>query len=177
MFAWNTRDKIANNSLILLGAAYLAIGVLDLLHTFSYKGMGVFTNYGANTATQLWIAARYMESMTLAMAPLLVTRKITMPRALAAYVSLLTLIIATIFIGPIFPTCYVDGVGLTPFKVVSEYIITFILLISLVSLAAQKRHFDDAIFRMLTVSIVLTMVSELMFTFYISVYGISNPAR
>ncbi len=174
MFAWNTRDKIANKSLILLGAAYLAIGVLDLLHTFSYKGMGVFANYGANTATQLWIAARYMESITLAIAPLLVARKITMPRALAAYLTLLALIIATIFIGPVFPTCYVDGVGLTRFKVVSEYIITAILLISLVSLAAQKKHFDGGIFRMLTVSIVLTMVSELMFTFYISVYGISN---
>jgi len=174
MFAWNTRDKIANNSLILLGAAYLAVGVLDLLHTFSYKGMGVFTDYGANTATQLWIAARYMESVTLAAAPLVVVRRITMPRALAVYAALLALIIATIFIWPVFPACYVEGVGLTPFKVVSEYIITAILLISLTSLAVQRRHFDDGIFRMLAASIVFTMVSELMFTFYISVYGISN---
>jgi PAS domain S-box-containing protein len=174
MFAWNTRDKITNSSLILLGAAYLAIGALDLLHTFSYKGMGVFSDYGANTATQLWIAARYLESITLAAAPLLVTRKIAMPRALAVYGALLTLVIASIFIWPVFPTCYVEGTGLTPFKVVSEYIITAILLISLVTMAIQKKHFDDDLFRMLTVSIVFTMVSELMFTFYISVYGISN---
>jgi PAS domain S-box-containing protein len=174
LFAWNTRDNIDNNSLILLGAAYLAIGAVDLLHTFSYKGMGVFENFGANTATQLWIAARYMESITLAAAPLLVARKITMPRAVAVYAGLLALVIATIFLWPIFPTCYVDGVGLTPFKVVSEYIITAILLIGLVSLAVQRAHFDKGVFGMLAVSIVFTMVSELMFTFYISVYGISN---
>ena len=40
ILAWNTRDKIHNSSLILLGAAYLAIGAVDLLHTLSYKGMG-----------------------------------------------------------------------------------------------------------------------------------------
>jgi len=174
MFAWNTRDKIHNTSLTLLGAAYLAIGALDLLHTFSYKGMGVFENYGANTATQLWIAARYMESATLVVAPFLVARKIPMERAVAVYGGLFALVIATVFVWPVFPVCYIEGRGLTPFKVVSEYVIIAALFAGMVTLFRRKAFFDHVVFRMLTASIVLTMISELMFTFYISVYGISN---
>ncbi len=174
MFAWNTRDKIHNSSLILLGAAYLTIGAVDLLHTLSYKGMGVFENFGANTATQLWIAARYVESISLAAVPFFATRKLSMPRATAVYVALFALVIATVFIWPVFPTCYVEGAGLTPFKKVSEYIIAAILLVALVGLTRQKRFFDEFVFRMLVGSILLTIASELMFTFYISVYGISN---
>jgi len=174
MFAWNTRDKIHNSSLILLGAAYLVIGSVDLLHTLSYKGMGVFKTFGADTATQLWITARYIESFTLAAAPLFATHKISMPRAVVVYVALFILVIAVVFIWPVFPTCYVDGEGLTPFKKVSEYIIAAILLIGLVGLIRRRMYFDEAVFRMLGVSILLTIVSELMFTFYISVYGISN---
>ena len=174
ILAWNTRDKIHNSSLILLGAAYLVIGAVDLLHTLSYKGMGVFKTFGADTATQLWIAARYIESLTLAVAPLFATRKISMPRAVIFYAAIFILVIATIFIWPVFPTCYVNGVGLTPFKKISEYVISGVLLIGLVILLHQRMHFDSAIFYILGISILLTVGSELMFTVYINVYGISN---
>ena len=97
-----------------------------------------------------------------------------MPRAVIFYIVLFILVIVTIFIWPVFPTCYVDGVGLTPFKKVSEYIIAAILLTSLAILIRQRMHFDRAVFRMLGGFETSTIGSELMFTFYISVYGISN---
>lgn len=175
MFTWNTRQKIHNSGLILLGAAYLVVGGLDLLHMLSYKGMGVFGGaYGANAATQLWIAARYIESISLAVAPLVANREIRMTRAITVYTGLLILVIIGVFIRPVFPTCYIEGVGLTPFKKISEYVIAAILMAGLAILARRKRHFDPVVCRMLTASILLTVASELMFTFYISVYGISN---
>ena len=94
MFAWNTRAKINNSTLLLLGAAYLVIGAVDLLHAITYKGMGVFDHNSADTATQLWIAARYLESGTLAAAPLLITRRIRLPRALALYGVLFILVVS-----------------------------------------------------------------------------------
>ncbi len=174
MFAWNTRANLHNNSLILLGAAFLAIGAVDLLHTLSYKGMGIFTRFGADSAAQLWIAARYIQSITLAVAPLFVNVKLPMARAVCFYVGILMLVIATVFVWPIFPACFVDGVGLTPFKKISEYIISAILVIGLAILSRQRKSYDDVVFRQLAISILLTIVSELMFTFYIDVYGISN---
>ena len=54
-----------NNFLILLGIAYGFIGGLDLIHTLSYKGMGIFVNGGADLPTKLWIIARYLESISI----------------------------------------------------------------------------------------------------------------
>ncbi|MBI5552007.1 MAG: PAS domain S-box protein [Desulfobacterales bacterium] len=174
MFAWNTRANLHNNSLILLGAAFLTIGAVDLLHTLSYKGMGIFTRFGADSATQLWIAARFIQGISLAAAPLFVNVKLPMARTVCVYVGILMLVIAAVFVWPIFPTCYVDGVGLTPFKKIGEYIISAILVFGLVILSHQRKYYDEVVFRQLAISILLTIVSELMFTFYISVYGISN---
>jgi len=76
MLAWNTRRFQDNAYLVLLGIAYLFIGGFDLLHTLAYKGMGVFVEAGANLPTQLWIAARYLESISLLAAPFFCRRRI-----------------------------------------------------------------------------------------------------
>ena len=41
MLAWNSQKISENNYLLFIGIAYLFIGVLDLGHLLSYKGMGV----------------------------------------------------------------------------------------------------------------------------------------
>jgi hypothetical protein len=64
-FAWNSRQFCENNYLLFLGLAFLFIGGLDLLHTLAYKGMGVFRPDDANYSPQLWIAARFLQSLAL----------------------------------------------------------------------------------------------------------------
>lgn len=64
--------------------------------------------------------------------------------------------------------------GLTPFKKISEYIISLILMASVVLLFRNRTQFDRSILRLLGVSIIVTIGAELAFTFYISVYGFSN---
>jgi len=79
-----------------------------------------------------------------------------------------------IFYLKIFPDCYVEGKGLTHFKVVSEYIISLILIGSILVLYGFRNRFEKNIFNLVIASIAVTIGSELAFTFYISVYGISN---
>ncbi|WP_303722922.1 MASE3 domain-containing protein, partial [Malonomonas rubra] len=57
-------DYQRNRYLLFISIGYLFIGFLDRLHTLSHKGMNIFTayNYYAN---QLWIATRYLGSLTL----------------------------------------------------------------------------------------------------------------
>ncbi len=69
MLAWNSRRFLDNNYLLFIGIAYLFVACLDLVHTLAYKGMNIFRGYDANLPTQLWIAARYMESLSLLIAP------------------------------------------------------------------------------------------------------------
>ena len=165
---------LENDYFLFLGIGYVFIGGIDLLHTLSYKGVGVFEGYGANLPTQLWIAARYMESLTLLSAPLLLSRLWK-----AKYMSIIYLmatigLLLAIFHWKIFPDCFIEGKGLTPFKKNSEYIISFILVGAIIYLVQMREEFQDNVFKLMVTSILLTIGAELAFTFYISVYGFSN---
>jgi hypothetical protein len=84
MLAWNSRRFLDNNSLLFIGIAYFFVGMIDILHTLAYKGMGVFSGYDANLPTQLWIAARYLQSISLLLAPFSSSARCGLP-VLAAY--------------------------------------------------------------------------------------------
>jgi len=174
MIAWNSRQFLDNNYLLFIGIAYLFVGGLDLLHTLTYKGMGVFPAHGANLPTQLWIAARYIESFSLLIAPLVLGRKLRSSFVLMGYFLVVVMLLASIFHWRIFPDCFVEGIGLTPFKKSSEYIICLILICSIALLVRKQEEFDKVVLKLLVASIFLTIAAELAFTFYISVYGISN---
>lgn len=78
-----------------------------------------------------------------------------------------------IFLG-YFPVCYIEGSGLTPFKIISEYVISAGLLVSTVLLYRKKNQLNPYIFKMVVLFIAFSILSEIAFTFYISVYGVSN---
>ncbi|XXJ18180.1 MASE3 domain-containing protein [Desulfovibrio caledoniensis] len=172
---WNSRYYIKSNYLLFLAVAYLFIAFLDLLHTMSYKGMGIFTDYDYY-ANQVWIATRYMESLSLLAAFLFLreSRSVNAVRVFSAYFALTAVIVAAIFWWKIFPVCFVDGTGLTPFKKISEYVICLILGAATWLLFRMRDRFDPVVHRWLVWSLVFTICSELAFTFYISNYGFSN---
>ena len=174
ILAWNTRRLLDNHYLLFVGIAYLFVGCIDLVHTFAYKGMNIFQGFDANLPTQLWIIARYMESISLLIAPFFIIRKVKVPIVFAIY-SLSTLfILLLLFLWKVFPDCFIEGMGLTTFKLVSEYVISLILVVSIILLLSHKRAFTKHVLYLIIWSIVFTIGSELAFTFYISVYGFSN---
>lgn len=172
--AWNARRFLDNTYLLFIGIAYLFIGGLDLIHTLGYKGMNIFQGYDTNLPTQLWIAARYVESLSLLVAPLFLGRRLKTNFVILGYTVVISLLLASIFYWNTFPQCFVEGVGLTPFKKVSEYVICLILLGSIFLLFHNSREFDGRVFKLLVASIIITIASELAFTFYIHAYGLSN---
>ena len=174
MLAWNTRRFQANAYLVLLGIAYLFIGGFDLLHTLAYKGMGVFIDAGANLPTQLWIAARYLESISLLAAPFFCRRRIRPVLVMGVFTAVTGLAVLSLFVWRNFPVCFVKNSGLTAFKIGSEYVISAFLLCSLALLHRQRKELNPAVLRLVMWSIIMTVASELAFTFYISVYGLSN---
>lgn len=175
MLGWNTRHYVTNNYLLFLSIAYLFIALLDLLHTLSYKGMNIFTDYDYY-ANQLWIATRYLESLSLLAAFLFLggRRRLSPHAALLGYALVTALIIASVFHWKIFPVCFVEGVGLTPFKKISEYVISSILLVDILLLYRFRAAFHPDVYRKLVWALAFTILSEIAFTFYISNYGFSN---
>jgi hypothetical protein len=43
-----------------MGVSSVFVSLIEILHTLTFKGLGVFPAGGANLPTQLWIAFRYL---------------------------------------------------------------------------------------------------------------------
>jgi diguanylate cyclase (GGDEF)-like protein len=175
MLTWNSKKYMSTSYLTCIGISYLFIGILDLLHTIGYKGMDIFKDYDYY-ANQLWVAARYMESLTLLFAFIFLNKKKKIDEywIMGVYTVLTLLAGLSIFYWKIFPICFVEGQGQTLFKQVSEYIINTILLSALLLLRKNKHNFEIRVYGYLFWSIIFTMISEFAFTIYISNYGFSN---
>jgi len=174
VIAWNSRRIADNDCLLFIGIAYLFIGGLDTLHTLGYSGMSIFPEYDTNLPTQLWIVARYSQSLSLLLAPLFLRRRLRVNLTIIICALIFFLSAISIFHWQIFPACFVEGIGLTPFKKISEYIISAILLISIPLFYRERSKFDASVLRLLIASIIVTIFSELMFTLYIHAYGLPN---
>ena len=173
--AWNTRRTLQNGYLLFLGLGMLFVGALDLVHTLAFRGMGVFAGQGANTGTQLWIAARSVESLSLLVAPLLVSRSIRVGAVVSGYALLTAAILAAVFAG-LFPVCFVEGSGLTPFKIASEYAVIAVLIVALRLLWGVRARFERDVFAALALALLLTAAAEASFTLYRDVAGLANLA-
>jgi PAS domain S-box-containing protein len=174
---WNTRRFTANSFLLVLAVAFLCVGALDLLHALAYFGMGVFREPGANLATQCWIAGRSLESLSFALAALVLTtnRRLAPERLLAGYLVATSLLVVSILPLDLFPTAYDDATGrLTRFKIVAEYLFAALFAAAAVAFWRQRDRLDRWILGFILVALGLKVGSELAFTLYTDVYGVFN---
>ena len=174
MVAWNSRGFIGNNYLLFIGTAYFFVGLLDIAHTLAYKGMNIFAVSGANLSAQFWIAGRYLEGVSLLLAPVFIRKKVNPSVVFIVYFIVTAGVFVSIFGYDVFPVSFVEGTGLTTFKVMSEYIIITMLIAAIFALIKQQEAFDAAVLRLIAASITCAVGSELMLTFYVDVYGFSN---
>jgi signal transduction histidine kinase len=174
MVFWNTRRFLDNSYVLLIAIASLFVAGIDLLHTLSYKGMNVFSGSETNLPTQLWVAARFVQSLSFLIASLLLGRKVRASLALLGYGLACAILLLSIFGWRVFPTCYVEGSGLTAFKRAAEYVICAIFLASAGLLWRKGGSFEPRVFQMLTGSIAVTIAGELAFTLYVDPYGLLN---
>jgi len=149
MVTWNARRIIDNNYLLFLGIAYLFIGTIDLVHTLAHPSMDVIRHSDINLAVQLWIAARYLEGISLFLAPVLMRRSLRPGVVSAVYFPILISVMLSLFYWHTFPACFTEAAGETLFKRGSEYVIAFTLLSSLPLLYRQRASFDKSVFRYL----------------------------
>jgi diguanylate cyclase (GGDEF)-like protein/PAS domain S-box-containing protein len=63
---------------------------------------------------------------------------------------------------------------LTTFKVVSEYIISGLIVIAIILLKYNQRHFNEKVYSFIFWSLITTILAEIPFIFYIDVYGLLN---
>jgi PAS domain S-box-containing protein len=170
---WARRKLLDNQYYLFIGIAFLFFGILDFFHILGYKNMDVFPGYG-NLGPTFYIASRYLLSISLFVAPLFIKRKIKIPLVFAVYIAATLLVILSVLYWRNFPVTYIDGVGLTPFKMISDYIICFILLGAIGLLWINRRAFDPGVHRRITYSLIFSIITGLFFTTYTDAFGITN---
>ena len=183
IIAWSSRRYTDNNFLLILGIGYFFVGVSDLIHTLSYDGMPIFLNYSTDLPTQLWILARYFEALTFLGALLFLKKdyggKPRIPTGKAdlifiSYLAVFSLAMLAIFYWKIFPPTYIEGIGLTSFKKNSEYLISYIFLISIGLVFWKSNRLDSKMANFLFFALMIKIASELLFSYYSGVFDFFN---
>lgn len=174
VIASRTHKYSGDNFMLFVGYSYLCVAILDFFHTITFYGINIIAVEGSNTATQLWIAGRYFEAFCLLTAPLFITRKFPKRATLFGLLSLTMVLVVVIISTDLFPDCFIEGQGLTPFKVVSEYVISALLVAAMLHYIKKREWADPQVYKIMLGSMVITVASEMSFTLYQDVYGVMN---
>ncbi|PKQ20773.1 MAG: hypothetical protein CVT66_03460 [Actinobacteria bacterium HGW-Actinobacteria-6] len=157
-----------------LGIALSSVSVILFVHLLAYKGMGVFPGSDANLPTQLWVISRYVLAVSLLVAPSFSRKPSPTVLVSGAFAVVTSMALLSVFAWGWFPDAYVEGVGLTGFKVLSEYAVVGILSLAALRTYHERAAIDPRALRLLLAAIGLFAASSLAFTLYTDVYGIFN---
>jgi diguanylate cyclase (GGDEF)-like protein/PAS domain S-box-containing protein len=184
IFAVGWRSYIPSRSInvVVIACAFLAVALLDLGHFMSYSGMPDFVTPGTpSKSIAFWLAARFIAAIALLVSIVIGWKPVSSARAcyLLAAICISYTAIAywlILFHPASLPETFISGSGLTPFKVVAEYVIVLIHITSaiLLVLFIGNRVSDSEYARNLFIAVSIMVLSELCFTLYSSVSDIFN---
>jgi PAS domain S-box-containing protein len=172
MLVWNVRESLDNNYLKFIAVAYVFICGLDLLHLFSYKEVGVFFATESNVTIQLWTGTRYLEGASLIAASFFLGRRLRLVYVVTGFSVAGGLLAGSILYWRVFPACFIEGAGLTPFKMASNFLVGFLFLASIGRLIQKRDRFNTAVLSLLMTAIAFTFLAELCLSFQVADYGI-----
>jgi signal transduction histidine kinase len=175
LVAWNSRDYPHARPLLRLALGLGFVALIDFFHLLTYSGMGVFVP-PRDYATKLWVAGRGLQAAVFAFFALSLGsgRELRPQPYLAVLAAVTGLLIGSILYGSWFPDCFVEGSGLTPFKVTSEYVVSAAFAGSAFLMHRRRGFLHGSVYQALSWSLALTIASELTFTLYATVTGIAN---
>ncbi len=173
--AWHTRRFLDNPYVGIVGMSYLGVAVFGVIHTLAYKGTGIFPGASSDLATQLWLAGRYLSAAAFLAAPFFVRRTIDLRVAFAVWLAITGALLVAILTG-VFPQAFVEGAGLTPFKIASEYAVIAVLAVAAVLLYRVRATLEPQVAALLGASIAMSAGAEIAFTLYVDPFGPANLA-
>lgn len=173
--AWYGYGQHKNKLILLIGTSFFAVGLFNLLHTLSFKGMPSFiTPNTISKAALYWSAAALVAATAIFVTSLLPPRirlrfvkRFTM---LAISIALPLLIVTLVTLFPsVSESMYRPGVGLTPLKIRLESLVIFLSFLSFFTWG-RRRDFEIAPIIYLQVAMILTIFSEMGFLFFKHIY-------
>ncbi len=180
--SWTVHKYRASGRALVVGVIFLGVAVLDLTHTLSFHGMPDFiTPAGAEKSINFWLSARLLAAVALLIAawsPNQLDRWLNRwPRYLWLIAILSYCALAHLwFIGypETTPRTYIDGVGLTPFKIYAEYGLVALYLIAASGVVFRRERNPEFNASYLALSATTMAMGELYFAQYANVSDVYN---
>ena len=178
-YGWKTFGVSRSSKILLLSFLFFIVGMIDLLHTLTFKGMPYFiTESSIAKATWFWVSARMIESLLMIIVLVIPDRKMEKdPRV--AFLSICAVIIGSLsFVIFKFenslPLLVIEGEGTTNLKNLFEYGVSSLHFISIVISLYFYNEGRNGQHLYVALAFMFLFLSELIFTIYQSVYDIDN---
>ncbi|HJV47511.1 MAG TPA: EAL domain-containing protein [Bacillota bacterium] len=176
--SWMTFPHILSNFRLWMGALFLSVGLLEIAHALTFKGMPFFFSESSTyKATWLFMVSRLTQVLMMFVIILFKDRVISPHRRWIAYS--IAFLYALAWMVAIYspthwlPELVVDGKGTTLFKNDLQFGGIAIEMV-IASLIIVRFRTKEAFHLMIVVASLYLMVADYFFTSYESVYDISN---
>ena len=169
---WFTYDQSKDRHALFLSVAFLAVGLLDFMHTMSNAAMPAFlTPNSTNKSTQFWIAARLFDASAFVISASIyphsrskwLSRKVLLPSAMMVTWLVFT---AVVFFPSYLPATAVQGFGLTPLKRYLEFLVILLLAAAAVAYWKRMKLTEDRSLVYYPAAFIICIFSEGVFASY-----------
>lgn len=171
---WNVWAMERLGHLVVLACAFLVVGLVDIGHTLSFKGMPVFvTPSGGGKAIYFWFVARWVTVLALIYVALRPQRaaiqNTTRYTLLAVALGLVAVTYwAILFHQAELPAMYTEAKALSPLKVGLEFALIAAFGFAAMLFYRTARRTDQVSAIYLTAAAIVSMLSEACFASYAS---------
>lgn len=173
LIALGTINISNNNYYHFLAIIFSIIGLVNLFQAFPYKGVHIFFT-DSNISAQLCVIGRFYECIMLNLSNIYFNKKFNFYKVLIIQSIVICLFLLTIMVYKVFPACYIDGYGVTYFKIISEFLITIGFIIMLFRVAKSNASILKDSRDNILKAIVFKILSCISFVLYTDVYGVIN---
>ena len=177
---WQSWLRTPPLPITLIGCGFFGVGLLDIAHLLSFQGMPVFvTASGPEKAINFWLAARFLAAAVLLLAACLSWQQQSPRWSRYLALGIVLVLVAAISAAGLWfqeqlPASFEPGVGLTRFKVASEWGLVTLCGLTAVILWRRRTAIDDIDVSALILAVLITAQSELFFTMYGEVTDLYN---
>ena len=177
--AWLIMPYVLSNRRLYVGALFLALGLLEIIHTLSYKGMPFFLKESSTySASWFYMVSRLTQALGLLLILSTKPKKVHSMQRWIVYslAGLYSIIWAFIIYQPyiqLLPNLVIEGVGTTLLKNELQYLAILLQFILIVYLWKSYKNSPTEYAVIIMASLYL-ILADSMFTTYQSVYDIRN---
>lgn len=175
-----TYNQSKNSYALFLSCAFLAIGLIDMMHILSFPDMPSFiTVNNTNKGIIFWISARLITAISLIFSAYIyadtakrwISKKYLLP---VAFIIPTIVFVLGIYYPSYLPLMFADGSGLTITKIILEWIVIAFFTGAFILYWRRYLKTGETFIILILAALIFSTFSELSFTLYRSAFDTYN---